>query len=535
MALAFKARVNDPAVASYRYRVLAPIAFLSTRGWDVEVYDEARADRYEAVVFSKAYAAEDRALARRLKAAGKRVIVDLCDDHFFNPAGLPKYRKVREDLTAMLALADQVVCSTPVLAATVRREAGLLATPAVAPDIYEKAGVEAGPPAPKDEAGRLLWFGLHGSPNAEAGMADLLLIRDQLAAAGHKRALELVVCSNSRAKYDSLFKDFPVPTRYVEWSPETFAEELAQAQAVVLPLSDNPFVAAKTHNRLSLALSAGVPVVADAIDSYQEFAPYCWLNDWPAGLEAVLLRPDAARARARKALAYLDANWSAAAVAPQWEAALGLGIVTAQARPCASDAITDWLIGEARAERTWLLAGPAADPLLVAQARTDGLLVMFLGAGFTRFEADLAYVADIETVIANAAALERGARYLLMPADPHVGGWATGRRLESWAADLPVLRRMKAAGRLLNFDLWTGSPQGAAGDFQGVETPLRLLVGAGTRLVRHLGVDLPAANDAIGPTSILERQGGLAQVLATPGLSFEPYDPSRPEPEPRAG
>src|SRR5215469_10166430 len=125
MTLAFKARVNDDSIGSYRYRVLTPIEFLSARGHAVELYDEANFDRYDLVVFSKAYGAEDRKLARRLKGAGKRVLLDLCDDHFYNPEGLPKYREARESLLAMIAICDGVVCSTPVLAQAVRREARL--------------------------------------------------------------------------------------------------------------------------------------------------------------------------------------------------------------------------------------------------------------------------------------------------------------------------------------------------------------------------------------------------------------------------
>ncbi len=67
------------------------MAFLRARGHAVELYRPARFDACDAVVFSKAYGARDIQLARRLKAAGKRVILDLCDDHFHNPERLPKY------------------------------------------------------------------------------------------------------------------------------------------------------------------------------------------------------------------------------------------------------------------------------------------------------------------------------------------------------------------------------------------------------------------------------------------------------------
>ena len=324
MTLAFKARVQDPTIASHRYRVLAPIRFLAARGHAVELYDPSRRRRYDTVVFSKAYRAEDRALAKRLRAAGQEVVLDLCDDHFYNPEGLAKYAQVRDDLMAMIALADRVTCSTPVLAASVQRHAGLAAAPAVAPDVYEQAQASAAAPTPLDRPARLLWYGRHGSPNAPSGMGDLRLIQAHLVEAFARRPFELAICSDSSEAFDRLAADLPFPTRYVAWSPAALDAELGSADAVVIPLSDNPFVAAKTHNRLTLALSAGLPVVADPLDAYREFHPFCWLGDWAGGLEAVLLRPDEARARAALARPYLEAHWSEAAVAPLWETALGL-------------------------------------------------------------------------------------------------------------------------------------------------------------------------------------------------------------------
>lgn len=535
MTVAFKARVQDSAVASYRYRVLTPIGFLSERGHAVELYDDDRFDQYRTIVFSKAYNAADRALAQRAREAGKRVLLDLCDDHFFNPNDTPKYRQVRRDLLAMTKLADAVICSTPVLAHAIQREAGLAALPAVAPDVYEQATVRASDPTSLDRPARLLWFGRHGSPNASAGMGDLLLIREALTAAFARRPFELVVCSDSRERYDDLFKGFPVPTRYVDWSPATFNDELAGADAVVIPLSDNPFVAAKTHNRLSLALSAGVPVVADRMDAYDEFAPFCVLGDWTAGLELVLQRPDEARAIAGKALAYLEAQWSAQAIAPRWEAALGLesshparaaaGVIKAPAASTtAIPHAAAWLARERRNDRPWLLAGPGAPPDAVAAARAEGHLVMSLGA--PGFEVDLAYVIDAEVLAAEAEALAANARVLLVAADLHDRGWAAGRGLASWAVDLPVLRHFQAEDRLLRFDLWTGGADGVFGDLETEEVPLRLLAGSGVRAVRSLGLTRvePSLAGLEGLSSILDRNtGGIAETVQGSRLSYSPY------------
>jgi hypothetical protein len=515
MTLAFKARVNDEAIASYRYRVLAPIAFLSARGHAVELYGEGNVERYDTVVFSKAYAEKDRKLARQLKAAGKRVLLDLCDDHFYNPADLPKYREAREHLLAMIALCDDVVCSTPVLARAVQHQARLTRPPAVAPDVYEQAEAPAGPPTPMDRAARLLWFGRHGSPNAPAGMTDMLLVREPLARAFKLRPFEVVICSDSRERYEELFAGYPVPTRFQPWSRESFAAELAAADAVLIPLSDNPFVAAKTHNRLSLALSAGVPVVADRLDSYEPFAPYAYLGDWTDGLEAVLLRPHQARDRAAAARVYLEAAWSAAALAPAWEAALGLpaggrvGRIAADPlRPVTH--VLHWLASHGRLRRPWLLAGEDAETSAVAEARELGSLVMALGAAIETVQADVALMIDTEAIAAHAAAIEANAGALLVPGDLHAEGWASGRSLASWGADLAALRRMRELGRLVRFDLWTGSASGLQADLELEDIARRLLASAGAGEARSLGVR-PRAAASTGfdqLSSILERRRG---------------------------
>ncbi len=500
MTLAFKARVQDPAIASYRYRVLEPIAFLRARGHQAEEFKEARLDRYKTVVFSKAYGDRDRELARRLKAAGKRIILDLCDDHFYNPMGLPKYREADANLREMIALCDKVVCSTPVLARAVQANAGLADTPAVAPDAFEQASVQAGPPTPPGQPAQLLWFGRHGSPNAPAGMSDLLLVKEALHDALAKRPFELVVCSDNEQRFGEVAAELGLPARFVAWTPESFAAELARADAVLIPLSDNPFVAAKTHNRLTLALSAGVPVVADRLGSYDEFAPFCWVGDWRSGLEAVLLEPEAARARAGEARLYLEAHWSAEAVAPLWEAALDLPalprepgrVVTPPLRLVTP--VWAWLAAEGRSGRPWLLAGDGADPAQVRDAQARGALVMAMGPRFDVLACDIAYVLDAETLESEGDALLAKAAFVLVPKDLHAHGWASGRSLASWGADIPALAELRESGRLVSFDLWTGSPNGIAGDFSGEEIPQRLLAKAGVTRVTVQGVLRPAAS-----------------------------------------
>lgn len=519
MTIAFKPRSAKANVASYRYRVLTPIAALSARGHAAEVFDPARADAYAAVVFSKAIKAEDQALAAQLKASGRRAWLDLCDNQLFNPNGLAEYDEVAANLRAMAGLVDAVICSTPVLADQMR---GLGAPVVVVHDSYEQAEAAVRPPGPE---ANLLWFGRHASPNAEGGMADLARIAEPLARAFARRPFTLTICSDSAGAYEALKPRLPVPSRYVAWTPQASAAELAACDAVLLPLSDNPFVAAKSHNRLTLALSAGVPVVADAIDAYREFAPFAWLEDWDAGLAAVLGDPAGARRRAAPAPAYLRRWWSADAIAAEWACALGLAPAAptrsgAAAGPAPAD-LAAWLARAGRAQASWLVAGDGAPETQLAAASREGFLTLGLGRLPLRAPVDLALIRDVELFAAGGEALERYAGTIALAGDLRQGGVERGRPLAGWGADIPALRRLIEAGRVIVLGpevdgVWLA-------DLEDEEAALRLLAAGGVRMARWLGVRAPKPPGLEAAATLAARRGGGIPAVRRAGLSYGPY------------
>jgi glycosyltransferase involved in cell wall biosynthesis len=323
----------DPSMASVRYRCLIPLQELQAHGFPVTVYQERDQDCYAGVIFSKLYDRPHQVLARWLKARGASVILDLCDNHFYNPYNLRTHRKAKVHLLRMLEVADLVVCSTPTLADIVEQEAGLPRRPVVVGDPVDGFGIDesrlagrwtAGSPAAltRDGVPRLVWFGIHGAPNAPCGMLDLLKVADHLLRLVRRHPFELVVVSNDRVKYQRHIARLPWRSRYVEWSTDAFAGLLLQAAAVVIPITLNPFTVCKSNNRLATALSAGVPVVADEIPSYREFADFCCLNDWEGGLEAVFTDYAKTMERVHAGRAYVGHHWSPSAVARQWEKVL---------------------------------------------------------------------------------------------------------------------------------------------------------------------------------------------------------------------
>lgn len=313
-------QATNPNLASFRYRCLNPLTELRSQGFPVELYDAGRDSEYDAVIFSKCYGIQDQKLAETLKNRGSTVILDLCDNHFYNPFDLPAYRDARKNLLEMITLADVLICSTETLADEVVREGGLTQRPYVVGDAIEEF-----PVADRDIDQNLIflvWFGMHGSPNAPSGMLDILRLEPLLGELSQEAPLEVVVASNNREKFDAHLATLAFPTRYVEWSSNNFPKLLAMASAVIIPISANRFTACKTNNRLATALYAGVPVVADCIPSYRELGQFCYLDQWETGLNAVLSRASEPWQRAARGQQFVRQHYVISQIAGRWAAVL---------------------------------------------------------------------------------------------------------------------------------------------------------------------------------------------------------------------
>src|SRR5680860_1373203 len=104
--IAWKPRFSDPRVASTRIRCLNPLSELQGRDYPVELFDPQRVGRYAAVVYSKLYDESAYREALALQKNGVRIVLDLCDNHFYNPNELETLRKAGAQLQRMMALAD---------------------------------------------------------------------------------------------------------------------------------------------------------------------------------------------------------------------------------------------------------------------------------------------------------------------------------------------------------------------------------------------------------------------------------------------
>ncbi len=317
--VAFHPKHRDASVASTRLRAFAPIAVLKAQGVAAGLFDPAAAPP-RVVVLGKRYGDGDLALVERLHAAGTRVVFDICDNMLFNPMNDPAVARAGAKLLRMLRMVDRITCSTPTLAMQLKAAAGLGSVPHVVDDPYEPAGRP--PQDRRPERPILLWFGRDGANNVPNGIRDLKAVADHLRRWAGQVPFELLVCSNAQATYDREIAPLGLPSRFVPWTLEGFGGVLGMATAVLLPFMLNEFVLPKTHNRLTLSLGAGIPVLATGIPSYREFSAFCYVDDWEAGLSSVLTRPMDARAKAAPALGWILRRFSHEAIGAQWREAL---------------------------------------------------------------------------------------------------------------------------------------------------------------------------------------------------------------------
>jgi hypothetical protein len=338
--IGWKPKSLDPMVASARIRCMNPLSELQRRGFPVELFRPDHASSYHAVVYSKLYDAASYAEAQRLRSEGIRVVVDLCDNHFYNPGGNAELARAGSELRRMLRVADHLVASTAELAAVMAAEAGGNPPVTVIGDAVEETIPAVKQPSllrwvhrarlrrllGRLQRGRemgaeasLVWFGIHGGPHHEHGMADLQRIQPVVEAMHRQHKLQLTVISNSRRKFASLIAPWSVPTHYLEWSPVTFLDALRAHDVAVIPVTQNPFTICKSNNRVVTALSAGLAVVADSIPSYREFAEISRLDDWNQGLLEYVKDRDLRRRHAAEGRRYVLQRYSLSRTADEWE------------------------------------------------------------------------------------------------------------------------------------------------------------------------------------------------------------------------
>jgi glycosyltransferase involved in cell wall biosynthesis len=317
----------DSNIASARLRCFVPCEQLKQAGWPSELFKISRLNDYQAVVFQKAYTAEDVRLARQLKARNAKVIFDLCDNHFYKLTRQPGSIEQLRCLEQMVELADAVSVSTPKLAELVSGKPTVVVDDAM--EDFPSAGWRSsiirtfGLAHQRLSARtRLVWFGNAGMENPSFGLIDLAAIIPELNGLNTTHSVSLTVISNSRKDFIKHTSAAVFPVCYCKWRRETFKAIFQRHDICVLPVLQNPFTICKTNNRLLLSLRLGVAVVAGKIPSYEEFSGFVPFDDWQKNLRTYVENSNLRRQNVAAAQRYIAENYPPLRAARQWEAFL---------------------------------------------------------------------------------------------------------------------------------------------------------------------------------------------------------------------
>lgn len=378
--LVWKVNRLKPFMAAVRYRCLIPAWSLHRDGVPCLVLENGQTLRdygaARALVIVKSFTESDVHLATQFRQRNHPVVLDICDNVYVEGYGGPRNRRILDNLDVLARLASAVVTTGETLRAVFeeRMPPGLpvrvvpdpveteeltrmcLADPLFANDL---AGLRCNPPrsagerakdlrkrlvrriggespraiddpGARSEAGSglapdrrtLIWFGNHGATHSGFGMARLVDLAPILARLNEAVPLQLLVVSDDEQLFEEVVAPFPFPTIYREWTPLGIHRWLRRSDVCVIPNSRDVYSLAKSANRATLALAAGVPVVASRIPSLEPLRDCLVLDDWEGGLRRYLEDP-ALRARdVARGQALVEELYGLAAVGSAWKSTL---------------------------------------------------------------------------------------------------------------------------------------------------------------------------------------------------------------------
>lgn len=327
---------RDPRVASTRIRCLRLIDGLRQLGVDAALHDPV-APAPEILILGKRYDAASIAAARSLRVQGTRVVLDLCDNHFYAENPSPASERRKANLIDAIRSVDAVVVATAALAEVVADQCRSSPSLTVIGDAFEPPAdptsfAALSHPAHEWLFGRfaralargstpkirLVWFGHHGNEFAGGGMHDLMRIAPQLESLSSHLPLSLSIISNHAGKFRRLRKQMNFTCHYLPWNASNFSRAMRLHDVALIPVSLNPFTACKTNNRIATALVHGVAVVADPVPSYLEFSDSAILGDWEGGLQRLCTDSEWRQQRVRVGRERLENRWALRTISAQW-------------------------------------------------------------------------------------------------------------------------------------------------------------------------------------------------------------------------
>lgn len=326
--------IKNIKTASTRYRVSIPATYLQkyninnvfftlSQNHEIEELKELNPD---IAIFTKLSMQHGQELsklsnlwldtAEALRMNGKRVIFDLCDNHFFD---------YRSDFTRkMVDLVDVVTVNTKAMSDIVTKETGKI--PLIIPDpvdfeIHKPKFLSNGFLS-KPKKLKLLWYGHESNINSIKTMFPHMHNFGM-----HNRCqLEIITSPllGAEAICDEINRQgIPLTAKFTPWSKEAVIEGLNNCDIVVIPNVVNQRTVTKSNNRLTDALWSGRFVVANKIPSYCEFSEFAWIGKFlTEGLHWAMNNPNQVIERIKAGQDYIKLNYSPEIIAARWRQAI---------------------------------------------------------------------------------------------------------------------------------------------------------------------------------------------------------------------
>lgn len=258
-----------------RYNRLRPDLAASGHELDVQVIDDVGADRdldIDVGLITKIYDGRAMAIARRLRARGARVGIDVFDDYFSQNTDA-RFTPYRGWLSQMAGYLDFALCGTLSMQDRLVRLLPGLRTHVVKdphdridPEAVAASVETAAARARRDGVVEVAWFGIGDNRHFQVGLEDLAAFGSHLSGFSRRGwAARLRVLTNPRAmtleRLERLAR-LPVPCEIEEWS-ETRQDALLRDSLVsFLPVNAQAFSTVKSMNRVVSALLGGTQVLS---------------------------------------------------------------------------------------------------------------------------------------------------------------------------------------------------------------------------------------------------------------------------------
>jgi hypothetical protein len=337
--VAFWPRSPHRHVASTRIRCLLVMEGLQALGWRTSLHNP-DGPAPDVLILGKRY--DDASLQQALelrKQHGTRLLLDLCDNHFYCETPEPTWIERAERLRRACNAMDAVVTASESLAEVVHAECPGVHDIMVGEDPLDAWNVPTRGLTVAEQfhrlrlqwfhrqgratpGRRLIWFGNHGADYAQGGMGELAHIADELTAHHQAAPISLVVVSNRWARYREVHRPWPFPSLYVPWSEALLSHALTHCDIALIPSRQNPFTRCKTNNRLATAFLHGVAVAASGLPSYGPFRGQAILDDWTSGLGSLMAAHADRLQRVQTAQDHLKRAFSLSCIARKWERVL---------------------------------------------------------------------------------------------------------------------------------------------------------------------------------------------------------------------